>query len=92
MHEKLLTSEKAYEDEYDNALLQAKASNQDMTGPELKAYSGKVSSGKRLEMILAQAKYEAAKNDAECCDKLLGAFQSIVKLRSSEMRSGIGGH
>jgi hypothetical protein len=81
--------EKAYEDEHDNALLQAKAANKDMTGPELKAHAAQVASGKRLEMILSQAKYEAAKNDAECCDKLLGAFQSIVKLRSSEMRSGL---
>jgi len=88
-HEEYLTSEALYENTRDNAYLTAKAANQDMTAPELKAHAGQVAVGVRHDMIVAQAKYERAKNDAEACDKLLGAFQSIVKLRSSEMRSGI---
>jgi hypothetical protein len=88
-HEDLLISEQKYENARDNAYLTAKAANPDMTAPELKAHSGQVAVGERSDMIVAQAKYERAKNDAEACDKMLGAFQSIVKLRSSEMRSGV---
>ena len=88
-HEVFLNAEKTYEDVRDNAFLQAKAANQEMTGPELKAHASQVSSGERLNMILAQAKYESAKNAADACDKLLGAYQSVIKLRSSEMRSGV---
>lgn len=88
-HQTFLDSEKLYEDTVDNAYLTAKAANPEWTIAELKAHANQTASGARCDMIIAQAKFEAAKNDAECCDKLLGAFQSIVKLRSSEMRSGV---
>lgn len=82
-------AEKLYDDTIDNAYLTAKLANPEWTVNELKAHSNQVASGARSDMIIAQAKYEAAKNDAEACDKLLGAMQSIVKLRSSEMRANI---
>lgn len=88
-HQSFLEAEKEYEDAADRAYLSVKAANPDATVKEIEAAAGAAVSDKRLAMIVAQAKYEAAKNDAEACDKMLGAVQSIVKLRSSEMRSGM---
>jgi hypothetical protein len=89
LHRVYLEAEELYENTKDNAFLTAKASNPEMTGPELKAHSQQVAVQERGLAIIAQAKYEAAKNQAECCDKLNGNMQSIVKLRSSEIRAGI---
>ena len=90
-HQKLLTSEMNYEDALDKSYLQIKAVDEGkkMTVRELEAKSGEACRTLRLDMIMAQAEYEKARNDAEACDKLFSAFQSIVKLRSSEMRSGL---
>ena len=88
-HEEFLNAEKTYEDVRDSAYLQMKLTDEKLTAPELKAHASKASAPERMKMILAQAKYEAAKNSADACDKLLGAYQSVIKLRSSEMRSGV---
>ena len=88
-HQNLLTSEMNYEDALDKSYLQTKAANEKMTVREVEATASDACRTLRIDMILAQASYEKAKNDSECCDKLFSAMQSIVKLRSSEMRSGI---
>jgi hypothetical protein len=88
-HKKFLASEMIYEDALDKAYLQTKASHEDMTVREVEATASEVCRPLRLDMIVAQAEYEGARNAAECCDKAFSAMQSIVKLRSSEMRSGI---
>ena len=85
-HEELLLAEKELEDEHANAYLKLKATDSKMTIADLTAKADLECDAQRLAIIVARAKYESSKNDAECADKMLGALQSVIKLRVSEMK------
>jgi hypothetical protein len=86
-HEDLLMAEKELDDQHAKHYLQLKAGDQKMTVSDLNAQTDLVCNDQRLAVIIAQAKYERAKNDSESADKMFSALQSVIKLRSSEMRS-----
>lgn len=89
LHRDFMAAEEKHENMVSMSFLKSKAGNPSMTVKELEAHSNVSCSQSRLDLIVLQAKLEKAKNDAAAYDKLLSAFQSIVKLRSSEMRSGL---
>jgi hypothetical protein len=85
----LLTSEMNYEDALDKCYLTTKAAHPDMTVREVEATANEACRALRLDYIMSQAKYEKARNDSKFYETMNGNMQSIVKLRSSEMRSGL---
>lgn len=88
-HEKYLKLEEEYDNAVAKAYLKLKAEKPEMTVRELDATSEVSCSTQRLDLIVQQAKYERKRNDAEGADKMLSAMQSVVKLRTAEMKGGL---
>lgn len=76
-----------YENALDESYLTKKASNIDLTVKELEAYSRAENYELKLNLIEKEAIYKGLKSKVNQIETKIGILQSIIKLRTSEMRS-----
>jgi hypothetical protein len=90
----LVTASRKYETlkaEYENSLdisfLSLKATKEDATVRELEANSRIENHSARMKLIEAEAVYKGLKSKVNQIETKIGILQSIIKLRTSEMRN-----
>lgn len=84
-----LKAKAEYELEYDKMFLGTKQNCEGMTLKEAEAVASEQTRELRLKLIDLEAVSKHQKNNASTIDKKIGILQSIIKLRTSEMRSGL---
>lgn len=80
-------AEEQAESGFQREFLNLKAANKEKTIKELEAEAHIITESLRLRAIELEAVFKAARLKAECCRDKLGALQSLVKLKVSEIQS-----
>lgn len=76
-----------YENSLDHSFLTLKATKEDATVKELEASARVENHAARMKLIEAEAVYKGLKSKVNQIETKIGILQSIIKLRTSEMRN-----